>query len=803
MGFYGVNFPQQKISVGDRFFFFNSLKNETQQQDEFGHTGADLANIASSILNSKISNFKPESENGLNLIKSVLRFLQNMIQYEREQELTYFKDKFEKIDLPGELKQRFQKIFNQSNSSIDYIEFINLINILYVGKENYATILSYEQDRLDKINTLINNYLKDTEEHYVRITKNGKEIDRVDKGFYANFRDYAIRKKEYWANNTTTFSNGVQKVIEEAITSMWKTAEWQTILSNFLSQYNYNHSMRNIQQILTINLMNSVMGTIKNNVIEYLRNKNNFKNVINQTELKKIIKSAATEYLDTIQAEENPHDTEQFLRLLDKQIKELENNSLDNDTKRQLQIVNPAQIQKKKKGSEEVIKIAKEVKDAMIKEIRAHGGKANTKTKNDELIQKFLEKYANIDAYQFKNMNNEDIVSIITNFSSSYTPFIDFRIAGKDNVISEAFSIGDLHKLKKSPFIISSIGLEGGYQKADIYGVENIEIGSIICNLNSSAVAATAQRLSQQITDKFFKSTEIAIDPVISKTTIFNEAKFRADKKFGGATYGTTEFSIAAETQRRLAYLQQICDEVKQSLKEAKATNETIDTFLRGIKDTVQISGTVKSYNKYQNNEGFHGGSLGGDGHVEAQLANIYKMYEYGGIDMPDMEWMIFAVYNSGDNMLGSENREPIEKILSSAAGMLLFDDAGQEALYVQSQAKENYSGMRNFLHLYYLNDLYFPSSYVLQLTYNGLVEAYNLLETEFQEGILNTGVGSDKSQGARIHIENNVSEPAQGIAVNWNNFFNENKKNVNVNIVFLAGLLDIIKVLNENLNIQ
>jgi len=73
----------------------------------------------------------------------------------------------------------------------------------------------------------------------------------------------------------------VQKVIEEAITSMWKTAEWQTILSNFLSQYNYNHSMRNIQQILTINLMNSVMGTIKNNVIEYLRNKNNFKNVIN------------------------------------------------------------------------------------------------------------------------------------------------------------------------------------------------------------------------------------------------------------------------------------------------------------------------------------------------------------------------------------------------------------------------------------------------------------------------------------------------------------------------------------------
>jgi hypothetical protein len=53
-------------------------------------------------------------------------------------------------------------------------------------------------------------------------------------------------------------------------------------------------------------------------------------------------------------------------------------------------------------------------------------------------------------------------------------------------------------------------------------------------------------------------------------------------------------------------------------------------------------------------------------------------MYEYGGVSIPDLDWLIFAVYNSGNDMVGSHLKNPLENALSSVAGMLLFDDAGE-----------------------------------------------------------------------------------------------------------------------------
>ena len=53
-------------------------------------------------------------------------------------------------------------------------------------------------------------------------------------------------------------------------------------------------------------------------------------------------------------------------------------------------------------------------------------------------------------------------------------------------------------------------------------------------------------------------------------------------------------------------------------------------------------------------------------------------MYQYGGVTIPDLNWLIFAVYNCGSDMLGAHLKDPLENALSSVAGMLLFDDAGE-----------------------------------------------------------------------------------------------------------------------------
>lgn len=792
---YGINYPYESFNMGQKFFFFSSLRDKTSLENSTNNkNGADLANEVSGALSQGMSDISQESEQGAILITQVLDFLQKIIEYERGQELTYFKEKFEKADIPQSLKNEFQSLFSSSNGSFNYPQFINLINILYDGVDNYQKLLKYEGDRLRQLNKLIDAYLADDKEHYTRTREN----PHADLGFYANFRDYANRTKNYWANDTRTFSNNIQKVIADTITSLWNSTSWITNIENFFNKhFGDKVSQRNVQQLLTINLMNQVMDKIRNAVLNEINNdkQNISKKIINKTVLQDIVRSAATNFLNEINSEENSEASINFLSNLESQITALEKKSLDNNTKRFLKIVDPITYTKRKDGSE-IIKIAEDVKNLMIQEIRKKGGKANKNTKNKELIDLFLQKYTNPDDYQLKN-NPEEIVQIINKFSASSLPIIDFYIAGKDNIISEAFATGNLEKLGKSPYVISSIGLEGGYQKADVFGIENIPIGAFICSLNNENLKQVAANLTEQITREFFESTEIQPKSSIKDKDFFNEILYRKNHNFGD-----TEFSIGAETKRRLATLKKMCIEAEEKLKQEGATEEQINTFLKNIKDTIQISTTVKSYDKYQNKEGFHGGSLGGS--VENQLQNIYKMYSYGGITLPDIEWMTFAVYNSGANLLGSENKGPIENILSAVAGMLLFDDAGEQALYVKSQTDNFISpGSSKFLHLYYLNDFYFPSSYILSLTYNGLFKAYNLLQDQI--GKPTSFLGNFKKEspvnGAKVTIQNNIAEPVlTDQESDWSSFFSANAKGVNINIVFLAGLLDIIDILNSSL---
>lgn len=543
--------------------------------------------------------------------------------------------------------------------------------------------------------------------------------------------------------------------------------------------------------------MNQVIKNVRNKIIDIFKfdsENPNFSKIINKTVLKEIIESSATQFIKDLDKNSSPQASTDFLEDLIKQIELLEDSELTNDTKRYLKIVSPVTLEKRKNGTE-VIKIAKDVKDAMIKEIRKKG-RINKSAKNDELIEKFLKAYSGLDDFQISTVPIEEKIDIIKNFSSSFLPLIDFYIAGKDNIVSEIFATGNFSQIPNSPYIISKIGLEGGYQKADVYGVENIPLGSYIFKLNNSNLQNVCSNLAKNITKQFFDSTEIQPVPINQKTELFNELEYRRLNEFG-----RTEFSISAETKRRLIYLKKICNDTEKKLQEEKMSIEQIDEFIKQIKDTIQISTTVKSYNKYKNNEGFHGGSLGGS--VENQLKNIYDMYSYGGITLPDIEWMTLAVYNSGSNMIGKDNKNIIENILSAVTGMLLFDDAGEQALYIQSQLNKNIEyGTSKFLHLYYLNDFYFPSSYILSLTYKGLYKAYNILNEEFKpSSFLGNFKTSSSVSGAKIIIENNISEIAStDESSDWNTFFSNNKEKVSINIVFLAGLLDIIDILNSSL---
>ena len=797
---YGVFYPYESFNVGQRFFFFNSLKENTDiERSSNNKSGSMLASEVSSVMTSHLPDINPE-QNGLKQIQSVLDFLQSVIKYERAREEEYFKSYLERADLPPTLKSTFQELRDPSTNAFDYIKFINLINVLYNGQEGYKSLLQYENKRLNQIQTVINQFLaldKDKQKIF-----NKKTGEREDKGFYANFRNYLIQNSNdkliKIVNNTKTFSNRVQEKIQSAITNLWNTAEWKKTVYQFLSQKAFKEPLDdNSRRILTIQLFSNCLPKIKASVIQELiklQKEEQEYSFIDANKLKNIIREEATQYISLSLAKDNPNYASEAMKWIYSDLEKNQSISLNDDTRRYIKLTGGIYTKQSKK--QEIIELTKDA-TTILKEAVRNMGRTPEKDKQ-ALIEQFVQAYSQKNTIQFDHtLTNDEIIDLISQNTDigKLGTVVDFHIAAKDNLISEGFATGDGLLMFESDNVLKKLGLAGGYQKMDAFAIKNFDIGNIITTLDDRRIQSYFSSLCDQITKTYFDSINIQKESIQIDEKFFKEDLFRQVRGFGN-----TEFMIQAETKRRLIMIQQLCNKIQKELSEANIETEQINKIINSIKNTIQISTTVKSYNRYNNNEGFHGGSLGGS--VETQLQNIYKMFAYGGVSLPDINWMIFAVYNSGDNMIGGGEgtRSSIENILSAVAGMLLFDDAGEQALYIKSQLdKYIYQGSTNFLHLYHLNDFYFPSSFILQLTYNGLLKSYNLLESEVGQFSKSSSV-TKGGTGANIKIINNISEFSEYTdeTSDWINYFNNNKKKVALTITFLGGLLDIIDELNK-----
>ena len=737
-------------------------------------------------------------------IENILFFLAQTIEFEREQEIAYYQKYFLSANIPQPLKERFTKIFSpEEGAAFDYIEFINLINILHDGIDKYKTILNYEVNRLEQLQEVIDEYLSNPEEHY---TGYGKKEEEEDKGFYSNFNSFLSRRSYHThlikyksVQGTSTLSNALQKQLISAVTSLWNDAKWQQQVINSLNTLAFNKPInKNTIRIFSTMILNETLPKMQDEVTKFLDSKkifsqnSNYSNVlIDVNNLKNVIRNAASDYVDKLHAGSDPEAAIRFITTLKNQIGKNNNLNLDNDSKRYLRIIDPVGI--KTKNKEEIVTISDEVMKILASLIKKKEQKPATSKK--AIIDQFVQLYGDPNIIDIKDNNYtaQDAVTLIKSHIPQMDSIIEFHIAAKDNLVSEALAGGNRKYLQQAAgkFAIEKFETAGGYQKADTFGIVNEEIGKITMNLNEQALEKYFNTISSQITQSYMDAIEIQINPIKAGKEIFDEKEFRKSKGFQAK-----EFSIEAETERRLIFLKKRCIDLRKSMKDT-ATEDQIEQAITALKNTIQISSTVKSYNKYNNHEGFHGGSLGGT--VEHQLENIYKMYQYGGVSIPDLDWLIFSVYNSGKDMLGEYLKDPLENVLSAVAGMLLFDDAGEQALYIRSQLDEKIpKGSSRFLHLYHLNDFYFPSSYILQLTYNGLIKAYNMLNTAAADFAREASTQSN-SRGARISIINNVSKPSSDVS--WEDHFNNNKGNVSVNIVFLAGLLDIVQILNESMS--
>jgi len=127
---------------------------------------------------------------------------------------------------------------------------------------------------------------------------------------------------------------------------------------------------------------------------------------------------------------------------------------------------------------------------------------------------------------------------------------------------------------------------------------------------------------------------------------------------------------------------------------------------------------------------GFGGGSLGSN--LNSQLSRIQDIFKCAGIkiDQAELEWLHSAIINCfPGSVVGEKNKNLIENYLGSLMAFALFDEGGAEEAII-SDAYRNImkdigksKSSASILHLYSVNGIYVPGSYVLKKTLESLLE--------------------------------------------------------------------------------
>lgn len=837
LGNYGVFYPYKYFNPGQRFFFFNSLINKSSGR---GRTGSNLAEeVTEYLYGENLNNLTTVKNNeGYTLMEQSMNFLKQIIEREKKQERLYFETHIKNNkQLPSNIRKKLQSCFSDEENgsfSIDYLNFIQLINLFYSDIDNYTYILKSETERLHEVNELIQEFkslsLKKQKEYKRKELKN-KNNSTDDERFFIGFRNFLTDKLKKDSNgiyidydsaekakrilDTKALTNRIQDQLKRTFLMIWNSPEMKerikTILLNETSQE------KELSQTILISLLSEYLLVARESVIKILEETE--KNLEEGQSLnKEQAKALAKQFIDSLDLKESNGDIplEKDLQIMIKRAKQyLDSQTVDDKIlKRFFSNINIEEVKGhmageevgRQRGSitgltEDLIAILEpalqaEAKTKDIKLINTN----NSKERRAALIQNLI-RLAESDGIKIKTkkkINYTKLEAYIKNKIEKHN-LVQVQVKKNDNILSELDAgLGLIRGLAANNNFIEKTTaniLMDGYQKSD---VAFFELGEY--HFTPNIPDSLWEDIANSIVKDYNSSNQISKIEISSSKNKYDEAtsrKYSSKKNRNNQPFSAQEFFIEGETQRRIVTLEKTRETIQNQLKEQGASTKEIQKVLQTLKNSFQISATVKSYDKLDNEKGFHGGSLGGT--IESQLNNIYDMFELGGIDLPDMQWMMTAIYNAGPGMLGNKLNNTLEDIFSTLAVTMLFDDAGQQASYIKSQAYDNFNvASVNFLHIYQLNGIYFPASFILQLTYDGLLNAETMLldipnSNGSRANIINPVhqghmVGEDRGGGYKV-----VTSPQD-----WYDTFEKNRKKVTISLTFLAGFLDILNKLQD-----
>lgn len=771
---FNTSLIEPELYVGARYVFFDSLRGSPPPQPTSFYNN--IANIGSSLVDSAAAQLKiigkPDSiVEGLSKIQQYINFIGEVAENEQGNEINFIKQMNEYLKKDEELQKNFNKFLNgiENRNGFDYLQLMNLINEIMREKEK----LKAERDKinLNNMKLISSNYKKANKEIKKEILAlfEEKKIDLLNKSINHNLLN-PIRLNQYTSREFQTPLN--EKIGKQITSILYHLADNEKLNDIIIEQitgqgWNKDQLFSYILAIVVQYVEDLDYQQLSHKSGEELANEivENFQN------LSKNIKQDALENAEKLFTAKN-------------QVSNLTLEEVALTTRRGL----TAMFQKLSKTQREkyLDKYDTNSKLRNLLEQRENGALSETRFR--DLFTKAL---GNSIRQYFQNLNfkpngtttqaiRKEVINFMQNNAKNFdytkikTLFYDnFQIETTGSTVAEYISAHS-SEIAKAIFFGNKIKF-----KTDI---------SITYNFNDfqklNFISENDSQLLEEKLNNFFLE-------------FLN--KYKEENKNKKQSSETTDIESAA-----IAYekeMQEIYDIVQKIIEEENLDAEQQKELLNNFSNFLLNSITVKDYNYYVNELGFHGGSLGGGGTPENVINNIEAMYELGGISPIDKDLLLFAAINCGPDGFAKGLKEDLANYLLGGAAMIMFDDGFTAANAFLDRMKQEFSFSIPSLHLYRLNGIYIPASYIYSNIHKNLQQVYGLLSTETNLSNIN--------HNNKVIINNNITEaktkPHWGLMPSpqqrWDFVSEAALSEVQITFVFMAGLLDIFEQIPKAFN--
>lgn len=736
-GFYSYYYPIN-FSPADRFVFYDSLRNKESPLVK------NLVRRIEKNLYGRARNptMRDKDRSPSKQMEKVLFFLEQAYLFERQKEQKFFQEQLKK-------HPELEEILNKYSNSGDYITFIAQLNSMLHGAELFKKELDTEIKRIKRYNEA--NY------HYKTTRKRKRELQKLE------------HTNTHYKGNLTPQQTKDRKELSEIfrIHENLLTDDGTTFSAD-----NPYFTLDGKQVFQSIFSSQSYISTITTAVIEKYGAK-----------------------LFSYQSGQLKINTQQLNVLI----------KLLTDKAYELLLLNEGGFKRGKKGTDargiirnENLLRAKRVVDSKDFEAFVEN-LLNAPEEGDlfEALNTIAEQYK-LPFNSFENIKatKAEITSLRNKVKKAYErersiaraqgkKFQTFSSWRKSNNITD-------DDLKQMILQSKSIHVQAYYTN------EGMNVVDLLSNGIQGAVVSGHKNLTDDVIAGYLVIESSFNDSSFQKIIQKTKRNLTNVQKYAMKEMRKT---VGVDDLRKNTYeLNKARQEQKTILEEANKEIKEIYDGVQDILSHINIHTSIKGYKSISAGRyAFEGAAFGSD--IIEQATILEDLFEAGGISTFDRDWLIFALINCGEGMIGKGNKHHLEDYLSMVAGLLMFNDAYLISQDVRKFIENTYvNASVEDIHLYVLNNIYIPNSYILEETYHAMFRAFIDLEGYINGGDvyhkINLTLKTYDTGYKKTFSQDELDFDKGGIA--W---FNESKaaiKQTTLTMTFLAGFLDILEQISQ-----